>query len=128
MIMANTILRLPLPVHIGPYVGTLRIHLDERGVAWIDDSNTKVVEVILDHVSGKSAERIHEAHPHLSLPQIYAAIAYYYDYKQEVDDLMQQWRGAYEEEYAAPENTDWREKMRTRAAAVKPQRKEKVAA
>jgi len=119
-------LKPPLPVQVGSYAGTLRIHRDARGVAWIDDSNTKVVEVIQDHARGYSAERIQEAHPHLSLPQIYAALAYYYDHKQEVDDLMRQWRGAYEEGFSDPDNTDWREKMRTRAAAAKPQRKEVV--
>ena len=74
--MVNPNSKPPFPVQIGLYAGTLRVHRDERGVAWIDDSNTKVVEVILDHVSGKSAERILEAHPHLSLPQIYAVVAY----------------------------------------------------
>jgi len=54
--MVNPNSKPPLPVQIGPHAGTLRVHRDERGVAWIDDSNTKVVEVILDHVSGKSAE------------------------------------------------------------------------
>jgi len=126
--MASTNLRPPLPVQIGPYAGTLRIHRDERGVAWIDDSNTKVVEVILDHARGHSAERIQEAYPHLSLPQIYAALAYYYDHKQETDDLMRQWAVAYAEGYADPENTDWRKTMRARAAIAKARRKEEVAA
>lgn len=125
---ANPNLKPPLPVQVGPYAGTLRIHRDERGTAWIDDSNTKVVEVILDHVSGKSAERIQEAHPHLSLPQIYAALAYYYDHKQETDDLMRQWLLAYAEGYADPENTEWRRTMRVRAATAKTQRQEEVAA
>ena len=74
--MVNPNSKPPFPVQIGSYAGTSRVHRDEPGVAWIDDSNTKVVEVILDHVSRKSAERILEAHPHLSLPQIYAAVAY----------------------------------------------------
>lgn len=122
--MSNRHLKPPLPVQIGPYAGTLRIHRDERGVAWIDESNIKVIEVVLDHVQGWSPEKIHEQYPHLSLAQIYAAIAYYYDYKQEIDDLMREWREAYEREYAKPENQAWREKMR----AVRAQRKEEVAA
>jgi uncharacterized protein (DUF433 family) len=125
--MANPNLKPPLPVRIGPYVGTLRIHHDERGVAWIDDSNIKVVEVILDHVQGKSPEQIHETHPHLSLVQIHAAIAYYYDHKQEVDDLMREWRERYEAGYNQPESAAWRERMRARAALRSPQ-KEEVAA
>lgn len=27
---------------------TAHMHLDDRGVAWIDDTNVKVVEVVLD--------------------------------------------------------------------------------
>ncbi len=122
--MSNPNLKPPLPVQIGPYAGTLRIHRDERGVTWIDDSNIKVVEVVLDHVQGWSPEKIHEQYPHLSLAQIYAAIAYYYDYPQEIDDLMREWRAAYEEAYARPENAAWREKMR----ATRASRKEEVAA
>lgn len=30
---------------------TAHIWLDERGVAWIDDTNTKVIEVVLNHTA-----------------------------------------------------------------------------
>lgn len=59
---------------------------DERGTAWIDDTNVKVVEVALDHFAyGWSAEEIHRQHPHLSLGQVHAALAYYYDHQEEFD-------------------------------------------
>lgn len=62
------------------------IHLDSRGVAWIDDTNTKVVEVALDRIAhGWSPEEIHFQHPHLSLGQIHAALGYYYDHQAEMD-------------------------------------------
>ena len=62
------------------------IRLDEQARAWIDDTNTKVVEVALDHLAyGWSAETIHENHPHLSLAQVYAALAWYYDHQAEMD-------------------------------------------
>jgi uncharacterized protein (DUF433 family) len=62
------------------------IRLDERGVAWIDDTNTKVVEVALDMIAhGWSPEEIHFQHPHLSLAQIHAALAFYFDHKAEFD-------------------------------------------
>jgi uncharacterized protein (DUF433 family)/uncharacterized protein YuzE len=65
---------------------TNHIVLDERGRAWIDDTNVKVIEVALDKLSeGWGPEKIHEQHPHLSLPQIHAALAYYYDHKAEFD-------------------------------------------
>ena len=65
---------------------TAHIHLDERGVAWIDDTNTKVIEVVLDKVAyGLNPEEIHHEHPHLALAQIYAALTYYYDHQAEID-------------------------------------------
>jgi len=65
---------------------TAHIRLDDAGRAWIDDTNVKVIEVVLDQQAyGGSAEKIHEEHPHLSLAQIYAALAYYHDHKAEFD-------------------------------------------
>jgi uncharacterized protein (DUF433 family) len=62
------------------------IRRDERGVAWIAESNTKVIEVALDQVAyGWAAEEIYAAHPHLSLAQIHAALSYYHDHKAEFD-------------------------------------------
>src|SRR5438034_10204524 len=67
------------------------IRRDERGVAWIADANTKVIEIAMDQVAyGWDAEEIHAAHPHLSLAQIHAALSYYYDHKTEFDAQMQQ--------------------------------------
>jgi uncharacterized protein (DUF433 family) len=65
---------------------TAHIHLDDRGVAWIDDTNTKVIEVVLDKLAnGSSPEEIHFQHPHLSLAQVHAALSYYYDHQQAFD-------------------------------------------
>jgi uncharacterized protein (DUF433 family) len=62
------------------------IKLDEQGAAWIDDANVKVVEVVLDRLAyGWSPEEIHFQHPHLSLAQIHAALAYYYDHQGTLD-------------------------------------------
>ena len=62
------------------------VWLDPRGVAWIDDANVKVIEVVLDRLAyGWSPEEIHFQHPHLSLAQIHAALAYYYDHQPELD-------------------------------------------
>jgi len=62
------------------------IKLDTRGVAWIDDTNTKVIEVAQDMIAhGWSPEEIHFQHSHLSLAQIHAALGYYYDHKTEFD-------------------------------------------
>jgi uncharacterized protein (DUF433 family) len=62
------------------------IRLDERGRPWVDDTNVKVIEVVLDHLAyGWNAETIQENHPHLSLAQVYAALAWYYDHQIELD-------------------------------------------
>jgi uncharacterized protein (DUF433 family) len=67
---------------------TAHIYLDERGRAWIDDTNVKVIEVVLDKLGldGLTPDQIYEAHDHyLSLAQIHAAFAYYYDHQAEFD-------------------------------------------
>jgi uncharacterized protein (DUF433 family) len=59
---------------------------DEKGVAWIGDKNVKVIEVVLDHLAyGWSADAIHEQQPHLSLAEIHAALAFYYDHTAEFE-------------------------------------------
>lgn len=66
------------------------IRLDGRGRPCIDDTNVKVIEVVLDHLGyGWSAETIQENHPHLSLAQVYAALAWYYDHQAEMDAEIQ---------------------------------------
>ncbi len=67
-------------------IGHPHIRLDEQGVAWIDDANIKVTEVVLDRLAyGWSPEEIHFQHPHLSLAQIHAALAHYYDHQATLD-------------------------------------------
>ena len=62
------------------------ICLDEHGRPWVDDTNIKVIEEVLDHLAyGWNAETIQENHPHLSLAQVYAALAWYYDHQIELD-------------------------------------------
>ena len=67
-------------------VATSHVWLDDRGVAWIDNTNTKVVEIALDKTGyGWGPEEMHEQHPYLSLSQLHAALAYYYDHEGEMD-------------------------------------------
>ena len=56
------------------------VEIDDDGVAWIDGTKVKVIEVVIDKIAhGSSPEEIHFQYPHLSLAQIHAALAYYYD-------------------------------------------------
>src|SRR5258708_33064018 len=65
---------------------TIHIEIDERGVAWITGANTKVIEVVLDKLAyGWSPEEIHFQHSDLSLAQIHAALAYYYENQAALD-------------------------------------------
>jgi uncharacterized protein (DUF433 family) len=98
---------------------TAHIHLDHRGVAWIDDTNVKVIEVVLDKIAyGLSPEEIHSGYPDLSLAQIYAAFSYYYDHQAEIDaEIARQVR---EVEALAAQAADSPLRKRLRAAGKLP--------
>jgi uncharacterized protein (DUF433 family) len=77
------------------------IELDKDGIPWITGANTKVVEVVLDKIAyGWSPEEMHRQHPHLSMAQIHAALAYYYEHQTEVDADIER-RNRYVEEMRA---------------------------
>ena len=45
---------------------------------------------MLDHIAyGWSPEELHFQHPHLTMGQIYSALAYYWDHKAELDQDME---------------------------------------
>lgn len=79
-----------------PTTATEHIKLDDDGVAWIDDSKVKVIEVVIDKlVHGSSPEEMHFQYPHLSLAQIHAALAYYYDNQAALEDeIRRRWEEA----------------------------------
>ena len=69
-----------------PVVAIEHIDVDARGVARIVGTRSKVIQIVMDRMAnGWGPEEIHEQYPHLSLGQIYAAFAYYYDHKAELD-------------------------------------------
>ncbi len=89
------------------------IHLDERGRAWIDDTNTKVIEVALSQVAyGWSAYEIHRQYPHLSLAQIHAALAYYFDHQAEYDAEIESQAREHDEKLALEQDSPLRRKLR----------------
>src|SRR5205085_3174026 len=69
------------------------IELDPDGVAWIAGANTKVREVVLDKLAhGSSPEEMALQYSHLSLAQIHAALAYYYEHQEELDaEILREW-------------------------------------
>jgi uncharacterized protein (DUF433 family) len=79
------------PQEHSPLCPKTHVWLDDRDVAWIDDTNTKVKEVVLDRLAGGlNPEEILREHSHLSLAQIYAAFAYYYDHQAAIDAQIRQ--------------------------------------
>jgi len=66
------------------------IVLDERNVAFIDGSTMKVVEIVMAQMAyGWTPEEIHINHRYLSMSQIHAALAYYWDNKQKLDTFIE---------------------------------------
>lgn len=69
-----------------PPVDYPHIEIRSPGVAYVAGTQTKVVEIALDRIAHHwDADEIHRQHPHLSLGQIYAALAYYSDHRAELD-------------------------------------------
>jgi uncharacterized protein (DUF433 family) len=67
------------------------IEFTDDGVPRIEGARIKVVEIVLDHVSHRwDAEEIQRQHPHLTLGQIYSALAYYADHQAEMDDRIRE--------------------------------------
>lgn len=65
------------------------IEVDDRGVARLIGTRTKVRQVVMDVQNGMSPEQIHSEYPHLSMAQIHAALAYYYDHRVVIDDEIE---------------------------------------
>lgn len=63
------------------------IEISPDGVAMLSGTTTKVVEIVQDHLAHHwHAEDIHRQHRHLTLAQIHAALTYYYDHQQEIEE------------------------------------------
>lgn len=57
-----------------------RIDYDSNGVAIVAGTTTRVAEIVLDHLAyGWHARQLQRRFPRLSMGQIHAALAYYYD-------------------------------------------------
>ena len=74
-----------------PSATYVHIELASDGTAYVAGTRTKVLEVALDRIAHHwDADEIHRQHPHLSLGQIYAALAYYFDHKGEFDARIEE--------------------------------------
>lgn len=89
---------------------------DSEGVAFLDEGRTKVLDIAIDHLAyGWDAEQIHRQHPHLSLPQIHAALGYYHDHSADCDRQIAERRERADTILAQAANTE----LQRRLAALK---------
>ena len=94
---------------------TPHIWLDEIGRAWVDDANVKVMEVVLDTfgLDHWTPEQIFEGHyQRISMAQIHAALAYYYDHQAEFDAEIERQDRMVEELRAQTLDSPGRRKLR----------------
>jgi uncharacterized protein (DUF433 family) len=62
---------------------------DSVGMLWIDDSGYRVLDLAAEHLAhGWNADILQENHPDLSLAQIHAALAWFYDHEEEMRRLL----------------------------------------
>jgi uncharacterized protein (DUF433 family) len=67
-------------------IAMIHISLDEHGVAYVGGTMLKVADVAIALERwGMTAREVQENYPRLTLAQVHAALAYYYDHKAEID-------------------------------------------
>ena len=102
-----------------PTTEITHIHRDAEGKAWIDNTNIKVIEVALDYLaSGSTPEEIHVQYPDLSPAQIYAALGFYYDHRDEFDSAIESSLKDNDQQWAANQDSPLRSRLR-RLGAIK---------
>jgi uncharacterized protein (DUF433 family) len=97
-----------------PATAISHIRRDATGRAWIADSNVKVIEAVLDYsATGWTPLEIHVQYPRLSLAQIHAALAFYYDNQHEFDAEINHGLEQADTAWAACRNSRIRQRLRT---------------
>jgi len=76
------------------------IEITPDGHARIRGTGFKVRILAEEHLSGANPGELLEWHPHLTLGQIYGALAYYYDHQQQFDNEIAQLNRFAEEMFA----------------------------
>lgn len=103
-----------MPVLEQTPVAPTHIYLGVDGQARIEGTRIKVAFIVRYKKQGMTAEQVQEAHPQLSLAQIHAAFAYYYDHEQEFDQLLAEQDRATEETLRQIAAQPWRQELAER--------------
>lgn len=86
---------------------------DEGGVALIEGTNMKVIELVVEMTAyGWSAEELQFQYPYLPLGHIRSALAYYLDHVEELDRYIGRRMEKVEKLRAAARPSPLREKLR----------------
>lgn len=90
------------------------IDISSAGVPFVEGTRTKVIEIVLDRLAHHwDAEEIQRQHPHLTLGQIYAALAYYHDHREAVDAAISRQFADVDRIAAQQETSLLREKLKS---------------
>ena len=74
--------------------GTVYAHIRSdpgvcSGLPRIDGTRIRVIDIVVLARRGRTPEEILDSYEHLTLGQVHAALAYYYDHKAEVDEQLE---------------------------------------
>jgi uncharacterized protein (DUF433 family) len=89
------------------------IALNEQGRPIISGTRFKVLVLIQDHLYwGLTPEQMVRQHEGLTLAQAYAALAFYYEHREELDAELQQWNEEYERLREANKDSPIRQRLK----------------
>lgn len=60
------------------------------GKACIDGTRVSVTDVVWLHLEGYTPEKIREEYPQLNMAQVYAALSYYHEQKEEIESSLKE--------------------------------------
>jgi uncharacterized protein (DUF433 family) len=92
------------------------ITLGNKGELLLEGTTMRLLQLIEEHKAwGWDAKALLEHHPELSLGQIHAALAFYYDHAQELDALLEAELVEFDQRYreAEPLQNRIRQKLKT---------------
>ena len=89
------------------------IEMDERGRPLIQGTRYKVLLLVEEHrLYDWDAEQLRRQHPDLSLPQLHAALGFYYDHQADCDRMLEERERELDEWRAKTENPALQERLR----------------
>lgn len=89
------------------------VYIDNRRIAYIEGTKTRVIELAMERIAHHwDADELHRQHPHLPLAVIHSALAYYYEQKEECDQLIDEGRHTAEEIRRQTEDPELQTRLR----------------